>query len=738
MCLNGEIVTAPQKQTTTTSARRKMELSQITAKAVQQEAMGTDVNMTDFALQFQAIVKVPHIAERITDATIQRTIDGSSTLSLVINDYDRALLQSDQLANRLDVQIDGLWFRLTGCDKQGDQLTLTFEDREIAVLRTYTRWKYASRDKVTRAEFVYSMIREVKEFDIPCVIPELHMVQPLQRYDGDNVGYDTIVNKVKGMPSNPQGTKKSFIPIPSLSGSGGFNVTLPSDLTAKGSPLDKEQKQNAETIVAVGEQMKVGRKLEVVAIMTAITESDLRNLSGGDLDSVGLFQQRDSWGSFEERHDPATSSRLFYNAVLGTLKANPNATYTELCWMTQHPRADLNNVYSKYRTEAEQIVTACGTPGGDSEAPAATVNGQSIQLPTGAQFYFWRGNIVDRSGQRIRKPENTWTCIQRLADEVDWKAFFVSGTFYFISEDSLLKAKPLLNLDESAEGILDVSGDFHNNKKAGTLTVTALAGRWNVPPGCVVVVDNMGIYNGRWLVSEYDRDLFTLNATITLSRKTPALPEPAPAKGNIADIQTWVKTPSTPQATKTPQGTIIGPTPQYDQKRAELAKQLLALNGHGWTDYNTGVEQMRITAQGGMVDGAIGPVYLDPKVIAVVLWLIQSRQFNIGTFAWCSDHSNDGRSGHAGGHAVDIAAINGVSINTNTLQCYTLTYTVATMLHNLKGQLAPRQLITGGYGGHRDQTLTALSITDPRGENPDSYYGSGTMGEHCNHIHVGY
>jgi len=735
-------MTAPKKVTTEVSARRKMELSHLTNKAVQQEAMGTDLNLEDFGMQFEGIVKVPHIQERIVDASIVRTIDGASTLTLVINDYDRALLKSDQLANRLDVQIDGLWFRLTGCDKSGDQLTLTFEDREIGVLRTYSKWKYASRSKVTRAEFVLNLIREVREFDIPVVIPELHELQPLQRYEDDNIGYDVIVNKVKGMPKNPKGTKITHVPIPSFGGNApGVTIKVPhTPLTVKGSPATQEQIQNGQTIVAVGQNMGVGRKLEVCAIMVAIVESTLQNLPYGDKDSIGLFQQRASWGSYEERHDPKTSSRMFYNAIKQTYAANPDASYTDLCWMTQRPAPQYNYVYGKYFTEANEWVSAMGIPGGDAEVPAATVNGQAASLPPGSNFYFWRGNIVDRSGQYIRKPENSWTCIQRLAQEVDWKAFFVSGVFYYISEDALLKQQPLLTLDETAEGIIDVSGDFHNNKKAGTLTITALAGRWSVPPGCVVVVDDMGVYNGRWLVSEYDRNFFDLSATITLSRKLPKLPEPAPKDGNYNEIKTWVKVPATPGAVKTPAGTTASPNPRFDLKRTILAKQLVSLYGHRWTDISSGngLAQMQATEAGNPVVGPLGAVYLDEKVIAAILWLIQDQGYTIETSSWCVGHPNDGMSGHSGGHAVDISSINGIAINSNSQQTYNLTYAVAKDLHDLTGQLAPRQLITGGYGGHRDMSLTALCITDPRGLNPDTYYTPGVMAQHCNHIHLGY
>jgi len=77
--------------------------------------------------------------------------------------------------------------------------------------------------------------------------------------------------------------------------------------------LDSEQLANAGTIITTGRQLGVPTRGLVVGIATALQESVLRNLSGGDRDSVGLFQQRTGWGTFEQRTDPATAATMFYS-----------------------------------------------------------------------------------------------------------------------------------------------------------------------------------------------------------------------------------------------------------------------------------------------------------------------------------------------------------------------------------------------------------------------------------------
>ncbi|PWU45807.1 hypothetical protein DLJ46_20225, partial [Micromonospora globispora] len=97
--------------------------------------------------------------------------------------------------------------------------------------------------------------------------------------------------------------------------------------------LDQRQMDNAKVIVDVGRDMKIPRRGLIVAIATAMQESDLYNLasdvlpesyeyphqgSGSDHDSVGLFQQRPSsgWGTVAELMRPAYAARAFYAALV--------------------------------------------------------------------------------------------------------------------------------------------------------------------------------------------------------------------------------------------------------------------------------------------------------------------------------------------------------------------------------------------------------------------------------------
>jgi LysM repeat protein len=88
-------------------------------------------------------------------------------------------------------------------------------------------------------------------------------------------------------------------------------------------PLTDEMRQNAAAIISIGRQLRVGDYAIVIALATAMQESSLRNISFGDRDSVGLFQQRPSagWGSKSQIMKPEFSIRAFFGGPTGPNRA---------------------------------------------------------------------------------------------------------------------------------------------------------------------------------------------------------------------------------------------------------------------------------------------------------------------------------------------------------------------------------------------------------------------------------
>lgn len=82
--------------------------------------------------------------------------------------------------------------------------------------------------------------------------------------------------------------------------------------------LGPEQAGHAGLIAAIAVSRGLPARAASIALATAYQESGLRNLEGGDRDSLGLFQQRPSqgWGSAEEILDPAYATNAFYDALV--------------------------------------------------------------------------------------------------------------------------------------------------------------------------------------------------------------------------------------------------------------------------------------------------------------------------------------------------------------------------------------------------------------------------------------
>ncbi|NUS73676.1 MAG: M23 family metallopeptidase [Corynebacteriales bacterium] len=123
--------------------------------------------------------------------------------------------------------------------------------------------------------------------------------------------------------------------------------------------LSKEQMGHARTIVDVGWEMKVPSRGWIVAIATAMQESNLRNLAHlgarNDHDSIGLFQQRPSqgWGSELQLMDPRYTSRKFYEKLLTV----PNWQQLEVTVAAQRvQRSAFPDAYAKWESLAIQVV----------------------------------------------------------------------------------------------------------------------------------------------------------------------------------------------------------------------------------------------------------------------------------------------------------------------------------------------------------------------------------------------
>lgn len=137
-------------------------------------------------------------------------------------------------------------------------------------------------------------------------------------------------------------------------------------------------------------------------------------------------------------------------------------------------------------------------------------------------------------GTSSNPAEDTWSCLQRLASEVQWRCFCVAGTVWFGPDSWLMQQAPLGALHENSSGVDMIDFDWDSGKPVATASVHAVASRWSFPPGSIITLANMGVADGNWIVSDINRSLYSHDANITLTQPQPSLPEPAAASSTAA------------------------------------------------------------------------------------------------------------------------------------------------------------------------------------------------------------
>jgi len=171
-------------------------------------------------------------------------------------------------------------------------------------------------------------------------------------------------------------------------------------------PLDFGQAADAATIAGVAARDHLSSRALTIAYATAFQESKLENLTYGDRDSVGIFQQRPSegWGTTAELEDPAYAAQAFFGALVkvpdylsipvyeaaqdvqksadgnayqqyaqsGALLAAAYTTgpHAVTCWYNPAEQASSQGVSTKLNLHgaAEELDHVFGTPGQDGAA----------------------------------------------------------------------------------------------------------------------------------------------------------------------------------------------------------------------------------------------------------------------------------------------------------------------------------------------------------------------------------
>ena len=124
-----------------------------------------------------------------------------------------------------------------------------------------------------------------------------------------------------------------------------------------GYELDLSQAANASTIAAVGKRLGLPNHAVTIALAAAMLESKLHNLTYGDRDSLGLFQQRPSqgWGTPAQILTPRYAARVFFEhlARVANWQTLPVTVAAQ-----RVQRSALPNGYAQKEGEARALASA--------------------------------------------------------------------------------------------------------------------------------------------------------------------------------------------------------------------------------------------------------------------------------------------------------------------------------------------------------------------------------------------
>lgn len=434
------------------------------------------------------------VGPRIVQAAVSQTLDEPLTITLGVWDRERELLTSGLLDTKLRIALGSQAFVMTRVAKDGDLLTMEFEDANVAALRKLTKRMKVTRGTVSRIGFVKKLLEEKGA-------PKLRWY-----IDAGKPGEVTTEKNPLALSTDFRATEHRK--------PGPFKKTTIKNVLATDDQIDNLK-------VVLGHLFDLGATRDelVITVMVGTAESRwLNSATHYDGTSEGIFQQTNvhapgaRWfGGGTERKAAAT---LFFNALKKAEANAPGLKKYEYAQAVQGSGAGAATGgeanYGPWQDEASKTVSAWDRAFGGSQSPIAN------------KLYEFRRGGLDGT------LEDSWECLGRLADEVQYRRFIIEGIFYFLPDELLIGTGPRLVLSETSTGMLTpINFDMDEGVDPQTATFTMHSENWYAPVGTCIELEDMGPGNGVWLVNRTTGDLLDpKHQDIELVRPRAALTEP--------------------------------------------------------------------------------------------------------------------------------------------------------------------------------------------------------------------
>lgn len=449
------------------------------------------------------------IGPGVTGVDVELGIDGAPLFTVTTRDTKRRLLTSGvldhdgngKLDRDVDMIVDGQRYGLAAVRKAGATFTLIGLAHAATVLRRQTGALKPAAG-TTHVEFARRLVESV---GLQFVAPTGKVAAPPAYKAGSRPAVKA--KQVEADTTREKGFADG-VRLKGLIDDGGHQTPQ----------LTPAQLRNAAIVLSVAAQEGAGAKATLALVEACLVEApNFDNPAGGDSSSVGVLQLLDIHfgGSVEARRDIPRVVRAFlrdgFTGKGGAITlAQGDLTAGQVAQAVQGSAYPAR--YDRQQVPAQAIIAAYN--GGSltaAGAGASTVDGptQTVQ------------STIARGPN-----ESSWTCLQRMASENGYSCFIVRDLVYYARQQDLMRSRPLMTISEDSPGVDLIDWEWLPNKRSNSTTVTCRAAVWAAPPGSVVMLEDCGPADGRWLVTRFTRSLYSTGASIELRRGTELLQPP--------------------------------------------------------------------------------------------------------------------------------------------------------------------------------------------------------------------
>lgn len=428
------------------------------------------------------------------------TIEGAPVVRMDVVDQRRTLTTSELFDHdgngRLDrpvkLEVNGVDYWLSGVQKQGDTFSLTFEDRSVALLRNQRGKRKLKARTLDHVLFARQLADEV---GVAIVTGD---PGPIERGQRRKTALRLREARDRADTERQPGVGT------------GESITVRDRGT-----LGPEELRNVDIVLGLAHRYRAGPRATLALVEACIVEPDIAfqnttRPSDDGYGSYGILQAQERYVGRENALDVEYCVTRFLKGPAFT--GGPDGAIALERKHPDWPPGDIAQKiegsgyperYEQYREDAERIIELFG--GG---ALASSMgNGRTTRIPELSR------------GTPEEPEEDSWTALGRMAESYGYRRFVWRNSLFYMSDETLMRSRSRLLLSEETPGVEWIDWEWAPRKRVNSADLTCSILSDQLPIGSVVRLDeSCKPADGRWLVRDYQRSLFSPTAQIQLIR----------------------------------------------------------------------------------------------------------------------------------------------------------------------------------------------------------------------------